>query len=94
MDRLAYKIHMSAEVLHATTALLNSEGTCSCGRVLRKLDAKFILISAAPSAVAMAIAAYCHECSQMINKTLKSCHRVIYGAGTETAPIEIIKKLQ
>lgn len=93
MDRLAYKIHTSAEVQHVSTFLLNGEGTCACGRVLRKLDAKFILINAIPTVEMMVIAAYCHECSQMINKTLKSCQRVIYASNTETAPVEIIKKI-
>lgn len=93
MNRLAWKLGMDIQLLQSSRMMLNSEGTCACGRVLTTLTPKFILINAVPSLGQMAMAAYCSPCSQRINRVLKNLHKSIYGRGTETAPVEINKKV-
>jgi hypothetical protein len=94
MQRLAYLINLSPEISQAANELLAREGLCTCGRVLRSLDPKFILSSYAPSKSKCVIAAYCTPCSVTINKALKRCQSAQYDAHIEaTTPSRILKQV-
>lgn len=88
MNRLAFALQCPAEIAQASTQLLDSEGLCACGRVMRRLDPKFILTNVVPTRLTIIVAAYCQPCSLAINGTLKGIHKVAYHGTTETAPIE------
>lgn len=87
MQRLAVKIPLPSEARQIANHLIDSEGTCRCGRVLRKLDAKLVLMTAVPSQSTLLAAAYCIMCSRTINQTLFNLSQAVY-TGAETAPID------
>lgn len=90
MQRLAVKIPIPLVAKQVADHLMDSEGTCTCGRIMRKLDAKLVMMTAVPSKNALLAAAYCLPCSGIINRALASLKSVVY-TGVQTAPVEIIK---
>lgn len=69
----------SQDQLKTQHDLLDGEGLCTCGRVLKRLSPKFILanfIIQHPDnpdlGECVVMAAYCYDCFQTINKVLKS----------------------
>lgn len=77
MKRQVEVIATPIDVHQVIHSLMNSKGTCTCGRVLSSIDAKFILINALPSQSKMIIAAYCFNCANHINHAIKLCRSVI-----------------
>jgi hypothetical protein len=90
MNRLAVKISLPIVVQQICNSIIDSEGTCTCGRVMRRLDAKLVMMTAVPSQGQMVAAAYCLPCSTVINNALRGLRNVTY-TGVETAPLEKIK---
>lgn len=90
MKRLAVKIPLPSEAQQISNYLLNGEGTCTCGRVLRNIDAKLILMTAIPTRGLLLAGAYCLNCSNMINKTLELLRHTLH-TGTQVAPVERLK---
>lgn len=92
MKRQAEMIATPIEVHQVVMSLMNSEGTCACGRVMRNVvDPKFVLINAMPSQAKMIVAAYCKMCAVHINAALKRCRQVMHQSDITTEPIERIK---
>lgn len=87
MQRLAIKTALPIEVQQICNTLMDMEGLCTCGRIMRRLDAKLILMTAVPSKGQILVGAYCLPCSGQINRTLKGLRSVMYS-GTETAPVD------
>lgn len=90
MNRQAVVLGTPIEIHQVVHALINTEGTCACGRVMRNIiDPKFILINALPSKSKMIVAAYCKECAVHINAALKRCRQVMHQPGVPTAPVDV-----
>lgn len=69
---------LATEQAKATNQLMDSEGVCTCGRFLKRTDAKLCLgqINTADFADprmrnTLVIAAYCYDCASRINDLLK-----------------------
>jgi hypothetical protein len=77
-ERLAYKIHMPAELQQLSMQMLDQEGFCHCGRLIRRLDGKFMLAAIVPSKETTILAAYCQPCSQIINACLHNLRKAHY----------------
>lgn len=88
MNRLAICVPLPMEAQQIADALIDAEGTCTCGKIMQRIEAKLVLMTAAPSQNKMIAAAYCLPCAAQINKTLKALRNVRYFGNTETAPIE------
>lgn len=79
MTRLILAVPLSMEQQRTTTHLMDSVGECVCGRLLRKLDPKFVLgqINSAYAAVrdaqnTLVIVIYCKSCFLRINDMFTS----------------------
>lgn len=75
---LCQPLGMSLELATVTSKMLESDGLCSCGRYLSKLDAKFILANPIPSRGVVIVAAYCFSCAEIINSALSRCINQAY----------------
>lgn len=95
MNRLVGEVHTPIEVDQIARFLFDGEGTCTCGRVLKKLDAKLILATVLPTQHKMLIGAYCLMCSQRINMTLKQLRNVITTGKVQLEKVDrTIRKIQ
>ena len=86
MKRLATIMPMNQELRQICLFLMDQEGLCTCGRVLRKLDPKLFLATGIPSKDKLAVGVYCFNCAASINDRVKALRKVMYS-GTETAPV-------
>lgn len=72
LDPLTHHQNRVLQELH------DSDGTCTCGRVLTRLSPKFVLCNAilkSPTGKldgALILAVYCLSCFNLINQTMKS----------------------
>lgn len=94
MERLAVKTALPTNIQLIANQLLDSEGLCTCGRVIGKFAPKFVLMNLVPSQGMAVIGAYCQPCSIMINAALKRCRRIVYDPKTITEPVDFTKKLK
>lgn len=76
--RLVCTVALGTEQSLATKYLMDAEGLCTCGRFLKKTDAKLCLgqintdyFSDKKYKNTLVIAAYCFDCSNRINDVLK-----------------------
>lgn len=95
MNRLIVRAPLSKEIAQVANMLMDMEGICTCGQILRRLDPKFILCNLITGYASLEsdkntiiIAAYCLPCSITINDALKSIRKIIHGPGSETAPVD------
>lgn len=72
-------VPLSNEQTQVTTHLMDSTGTCACGRILRRLSPKFVLgqINSAYAAVhdaknTLVICIYCEFCFKKMNDMFMS----------------------
>lgn len=72
--RLILAVPLSNEQAQATKHLMDTPGTCSCGRILKPMDGKFVLgqINSVYSTVAdakntLVVCIYCEHCFKKIN---------------------------
>ena len=84
--RLAYKIHCPAELQQLGSQMLDSEGFCGCGRLIARLEGKFLLAAVMPSAAVTTLAAWCQPCAQTINATLLRLKKTGFMDKTESVP--------
>lgn len=68
--RLVKVASMSAEQAAIRSYLIGTDGLCTCGRHILATDSKFILGNPAGDRIVMA--AYCYDCFQVINNTLRA----------------------
>lgn len=90
--RLAYKLRLPLEMQQLGNQMLDSEGFCVCGRLISRLEGKFLLAAVVPSQFTTILAAYCQPCSQVINRTLKSLRSANYMDKTESVPPLLVQK--
>lgn len=81
--RLAYKTPTPRALQQLGSQMLDMEGFCACGRLIGRLEGKFLLAAVMPSKVVTTLAAYCQPCSQVIQSTLVSLHKTQYTDKTE-----------
>lgn len=85
--RLAYKIHTPAELQQLGSQMLDSEGFCGCGRLITRLEGKFLLAAVMPSKSMTTLAAWCQPCAQSINAVLLRLHKKTrFMDNTESVP--------
>lgn len=82
--RLAFRMHMPAELQQLGLEMLDMQGFCQCGRLIQRLEGKFLLAAVMPSKATTVLAAYCQPCSQVINATLINLRRAKYVDKTES----------
>lgn len=90
MRRVAAKIPIPAEAKQITDYLADMEGTCVCGAIMRVRSPRMMLTTTLFSVGQQITAAYCLNCANRINNTLKMLAHTMH-TGTETAPIERLK---
>lgn len=90
--RLAYKIHSPPEFQQLTSQMLEMEGFCICGRLIQRLEGKFILAAVTPSNGMTAVAAYCQPCSQVLNRALLGLRKVSFMDNTESIPGPLVPR--
>lgn len=73
--RLILAVPLSKEAAQATKHLMDIPGTCTCGRILKTMDPKFVLgqINSEYASIndaknTLVIAVYCESCFHKINK--------------------------
>ena len=88
MKRLATHMEMPLAVRQVCNYLMDQEGLCTCGRVMKRLDPKLFLATGIPSKDRLAVGVYCILCASSINDRVKALRKVTY-TGTETAPVDI-----
>lgn len=81
--RLILAVPLSNEQAQATKHLMDAPGTCACGRILKRMDPKFVLgqinsiyASVRDAQNMLVIAIYCEECFHKINNlfiSIKNC---------------------
>lgn len=81
--RLAFKIQNPRELQQLGNHMLDMEGFCQCGRLIKRLEGKFLLAAVMPSKAMTTLAAYCQPCSQTIQATLVSLRKMQYTDDTE-----------
>ena len=87
MKRLATHMPMPIDVRQVCNYLMDQEGLCTCGRVMRRLDPKLFLATGVPSKDRLAVGVYCFNCAAAINDRVKALRKVMYS-NTETAPVD------
>ena len=95
MKRLATHMPMPTDVKHVSNFLMDTEGVCTCGLILRRVDPKLFLATGVPSKNRLAVGVYCMRCASALDYRLRALRKVTY-TGAETAPVsydirEIIK---
>ena len=86
LKRLATHMPMNVELRQVCNDLMDQEGLCTCGRVLKRIDPKLFLATGIPSKDRLAVGVYCFQCAGAIDDRLKALRKVMY-TGVETAPV-------
>ena len=86
MKRLATHMPIPIDVRQVCNFLMDQEGLCTCGRILKKLDPKLFLATGIPSKDRLAVGVYCFACASAINDRVMALRKVMYS-NTETAPV-------
>lgn len=93
--RLAFKLHLPAEMQQLASQMLDMEGFCHCGRLITRWEGKFILAAVVPSKETTIVAAYCQPCAQIINQALHSLRKATYVDKTEAInPLQVPRQFK
>jgi hypothetical protein len=84
--RLAYKLRLPLEMQQLGNQMLDAEGFCACGRLIHRLEGKFLLAAVMPSKEMTTLAAYCQPCSQVIQRCLLGLRQVNFMDKREALP--------
>ena len=90
--RLAFKLRMPAEMQQLASQMLDMEGFCICGRLIARLEGKFLLSAVMPSVGFTTLAAYCQPCAQILNRCLLGLKKASYIDGTESMDPQYIPR--
>lgn len=90
--RLAFRLHLPAEMQQLGSQMLDMEGFCHCGRLIGRWEGKFLLAAVMPSKETTILAAYCQPCSQLINHTLAGLRHAKYVDETEAIPAKTVPR--